>query len=523
MKSCFTSLALRFTNFIKPEPPAPGLLFKQWLLAQDEHISFVGLEPELSTFQTHLRAIQQAGADFATAAAREINGTIILSAESRRALSDQSAKLMCGLEHVERHNFDQSVIIADLTEYARESACAHAIQSASKIHRPWWEWTRFLIAGAFGVAAVYFMFFSRTKKKIYLAADFMDRTQHANNTAIAHNDERANKTLHLALNTIVKDEKDTFTRMALREFVSTLTKQANSRSNEFGVRVDVEWHVRGETDLPTWQKVWRNQFGWCLMYFFNHHWDQFYPPDEPWGRNSHIPDDYHQSHPWLSYLITLGTGYPPPSPPPVDMEVQADLPQDEETQVNDHNFMIFRQPEPRTADGLPAIPEGTPVTQALSQNDPPARTDRQGRPVRDAGTGQGRSANRRRNRARENAAARGEPIPDLLPAQARNRRQAGLTVNPPARPPIPAMQAFSVGDLFLPMRADMILEAETDRAIETLRGILAQQEAVERPPGIPVPFIGRPQRLSDIETWAAEPLRAPDAVEAAFAEYSSED
>lgn len=502
MKSCFTSLALRFTNFVKPEPHTPGLLFKQWLLAQDEHISFVGLEPELSTFETQLRAIQQAGADFATAAAREINGTIILSAESRRALSEQYAI------HVGRHNFEESMIIADLTEYARESACVHAIQSASKIHRPWWETTRFIIAGALGVAAVYFMFFSRTKRKLYLDADFIDRTQHANNTAIAHNDERANKTLHLALNTIVKDEKDTFTRMALREFVSTLTKQANSRSNNFGVRVDVEWHVRGETDLPTWQRIWRHQFGWCLKYFFHYHWDQFYPPDEPWGRNSHIPDDYHQSHPWLSHLITLGTGYPPPSPPPVDMEVQADLPQDEETQVNDHNFMTFRQPLPRIAEEEEPVaqapsPDDTPVV-LLTRQESESRTDRQGRPVREPGTGQGRSANRRRNRARENAAARGEPIPDLLPTQARNRRQAGLTVNPPVRPPLPATQAFTVDDLFNTMRADMILEAETNRAIEVLQGILARQEDAERTPGIPIPFIGRPQRLSDLEQWAAE-------------------
>lgn len=497
MKSCFTSLALRFTNFIKPEPHAPGLLFKQWLLAQDEHISFVGLEPELSTFETQLRAIQQAGADFATAAARKINGTIILSAESRRALSEQSARC------VGRHDFDQSVIIADLTEYARESAFVHAIQSASKIHRPWWERTRFLLAGALGAAALYFLFFSRTKRKLYLAADFMDRTQHANNTAIAHNDERANKTLHLALNTIVKDEKDTFTRIALREFVSTLTKQANSRSNEFGVRVDVEWHIRGVTDLPTWRRIWRKHFGRYVTSCFNHYWDHFYPPDHYWGRNSQIPNDFHHEHPWLSHLITWATGYPPPLPTQVDMEVQADLPQDEETQVNDQNFMDFRQPEPRTADQ-----EETPVAEAPSPNDPPVRTDRQGRPVRDAGTGQGRSANRRRNRARENAAARGEPIPDLLPTQARNRRQAGLSVNPPARPPLPAVQAFNQEDVFLPMRADMILQAETQRAIDMLQNILAQQEEVERAPGVPVPFIGRPQRLSD----AAElpPLPPPD-------------
>jgi hypothetical protein len=66
------------------------------------------------------------------------------------------------------------------------------------------------------------------------------------------------------------------------------------------------------------------------------------------------------------------------------------------------------------------------------------------------------------------------------------------------------LQAFSVEDLFRPMRADMVLEAETERAIQVLQEIIDRQEEAERPTFIPVPFIGTPQRLSDVAEVPSE-------------------
>jgi len=446
LKSKVSSLAIRFTKHFKPNLIASVDNYKEWL--QDPKT--------LSAFGDHKPELCSAPACRFVVAATE-------HFEAAQPVQDLAIR-------------PQWPFTNQLAEEWSIGYDVPTMWSNKVYHKQWWDNTRLILAIGLGIGAGYYLFFSRftypRKKLVFLAADFYDRTQHANNTAIAHGagDVRADKTLHLALNTIVKDEKDTFTRLALRELVATMTQQANSGINGNDVRVEIDWYTTGEKDYsPPWYVLWPKKFKKKFWHFYGLGMDHMFPPG------------------------------PPPTFPPLEAGTQVDVPREQGVQA-----------DAATIDAAPAPPLPPPpaAQPAAAAPDNPARVDRQGRPVRDAGSGQGPSANRRRNRAITNAAARGQELPPLLPRQAQNRRQAGLSTNPADTvygqvpwamnndPPV----GFE-GAAQDTLEASIILQVEVQNAVQQLRSLLHGQQEQERPQGVPTAFVGRHQRLSDTDDW----------------------